>query len=162
VAGLTPGRGEAAFFADGLEKPTFIEVPNVRRERGLPERVPDARVEAHTQAFREAHQDIYLPFAGCRHCQRQCQYRDRVGSLAYDIGAHRAFRKALYAFEQHLRAGDESAAWAALTAECRDVLAPVGLGQDPHAAYCYFVHPGERPLPRDKAAHFKHVYHQAR
>lgn len=140
VAGLTPSRGEAAFFADGLEKPTFIEVPNVRRERGLPERVPDARVKAHTRAFREAHGDLYLPFAGCRHCQHQCQYRDRVGSLAYDIEAHKAFRKALHAFEQHLRAGDESAAWDALAAECCDVLAPVGLDLNPHAVYCYFVH----------------------
>jgi len=140
VAGLTPGKGEAAFFADGLEKPTFIEVPNVCKERGLPERVPNARVEAHTRAFREAHGDLYLPFAGCRHCQHQCQYRDRVGSLAYDIEAHKAFRKALHAFEQHLRAGDESAAWDALAAECCDVLAPVGLDLNPHAVYCYFVH----------------------
>ncbi|MFX1355110.1 MAG: ATP-binding protein, partial [Promethearchaeota archaeon] len=140
VAGLTPSRGEAAFFADGLEKPTFIEVPNVRRERGLPERVSDARVEAHTQAFREAYSDLYLPFPGCRHCHEQCLYRDRVGSLAHDIGTHKAFRKALYTFEQHLRAGDEGAGWAALAAECRDVLARAGLALNPHAAYCYFVH----------------------
>ena len=140
MAGLTPGRGEAAFFADGLERPTFIEVPNVRRERGLPERVADDRVEAHMRAFHKAYEKLYLPFAGCRHCQHQCQYRDWVGSLAYDIEAHKAFRKALYAFEQHLRAGDESAAWAALAAECREALAPVRLAQDPHAVYCYFVH----------------------
>lgn len=31
-----------------------------------------------------------------------------------------------------------------------------------HAAYCYFVHLGGHPVPRDKAEHFKHVYQQAR
>jgi hypothetical protein len=140
VAGLTPGKGEAVFFADGLEKPTFIEVPNVRRERGLPERVPDITIEAHTRDWREAHREFYLPFAGCRQCQRQCQYRDQVGRVTYEITAHRSFHKALYAFEQHLRAGDESAAWATLATECRNALMPVGLAQDAHAAYCYFVH----------------------
>lgn len=140
LAGLTPGRGEAAFFADGLEKPTFIEVSSARHERGLSERVLDARVEAHMQAFREAHQDLYLPFAGCRYCQRKCRYRDRVGNLAYDIEAHKGFRRVLDAFEQHLRVGDESAAWTTLGVGCRDALVPVGLGLDPHAAYCYFVH----------------------
>jgi len=132
-------------------------VPNVRRERGLPERVSDDRVEAHTRAFREAHQDLYRPFAGCCHCRRQCQYRDRVGSLAFGIAAHKAFRKALYAFDQYLQAGDESAAWAALAAECRDVLAPVDLAQDPHAAYCYFVHLYGRNVTADAAQQLKNA-----
>jgi hypothetical protein len=157
LTGLTPSRGEAAFFADGLEKPTFIEVPNVRRERRLPERVSDARVEAHMQAFRDAHQDLYLPFAGCCYCQCQCQYRDRVGSLAYDIEAHRAFRKALDNFEEHLRTGDESAAWAALAAQCRNALAPLGLTQDPHAAYCYFVHLYGRSVSANAAQRLKNA-----
>jgi hypothetical protein len=138
VAGLSPGR--AAFFANGLERPTFIEVPDVRREQGLPERVSDVRVEAHMRAFRDTHQDFYLPFAGCLHCQCRCQYRDRVGSLAYDIEASKAFRKALYAFEQHLRAGDESNAWVVLAGECSRVLAAVGLAHNPDAVYCYFAH----------------------
>jgi hypothetical protein len=159
IAKLEPGW--AAFFTEGYEKPTFVHVNKYPDEGELPDRVENDQVQAHMTGFRRDHADRFLPFPGCTFCEAQCIYRDRVALVAYARENREAFRKALFDFERHLREGNETEGYQRLTQGCRDALQTLGLGQDIHAGYCYFVHLSERTVPRDKAAHFKHVYGQA-
>ncbi len=131
--------GQAAFFTEGFEKPAFITVPNPRAQYNLPERVSEERVEQAMARFHAEHCAIYLPFGGCRYCQKQCVYRDRVAPVAYELQAGKKFKQALYAFEQEKKKGDESAAWCALAQGCASEL-PGGLKSDQHAVFCYFAH----------------------
>ncbi len=141
LAKLPPG--QAALFVagqQGYERPTFVTVPNYRRQHGLPERVSDERIKAHMASFQDRQKAFLLPFQGCAWCLRQCHYRDRVGPAAYDLDSGRRFRTALWSFEQRRREGNETVGWLELAKTCQEALAPVGLGGDEHAAYCYFSH----------------------
>ncbi len=81
-----------------------------------------------------------LPFGGCRHCDRQCQYRDRITPLAYDLRSGRRFQQALWKYEKQRIAGEEATAWLAIAEVCQRAVERGGLGKDPHATYCYFTH----------------------
>lgn len=141
-------QGQAALFAEGYEKPVFIDVPNYRAANDLPERVPENQLADHMEAFARHHSSLFLPFPACIHCVRRCHYRDRVANFAYTVEAHKAFLKALYAYTAKLDI-DEDGAWADLSAHCRGALESVGLARDQHAAYCYFAHHyGNKPSAR--------------
>jgi hypothetical protein len=138
LAKLPPG--QAALFIEGYEKPTFVTVPDYRAQLRLPERVVEAQVEVHMTHFRKEYQSFLLPFNGCRYCVRQCQYRDRVASVVYELESGKRFRDALWTFEKHHSEGDDAAGWVELVKACQEAVNPVGFGTDRHAAYCYFVH----------------------
>ncbi len=156
IAKLEPGW--AAFFTEGYEKPTFIHVNKYPDEGELPDRVEDERVQARMGHFRQEHAALFLPFPGCAFCEVRCAYRDRVALMAYEQENRDAFRSALFRFEGHLREGKEAEGWQCLAKTCSNALRPLGLGQDIHAGYCYFVHLSERPVSRGKAVHFKRTY----
>ena len=138
LAKLPPG--QAALFIEGYEKPTFVLVPNYRRNQGLPERVSDERVKAHMMPAQEEYRKLLLPFDGCRYCVRQCHYRDRVTPLAYETQSARRFRRALWSVEKRRHEGNESVGWQELVRVCREAVEAAGLGKDEHGAYCYFTH----------------------
>jgi hypothetical protein len=138
LAKLVPG--QAALFIEGYERPTFIYVPDYRAQHQLPDRIGEERLEMHKDAFLEPHRALLLPFDGCRYCQRQCRYRDRVAPVAYEVESGKRFRKALWTFEKKRNQGDETAGWVELVKTCQEVVGPIGLRGDEHAVYCYFVH----------------------
>src|SRR5690606_26137760 len=147
--------GKAAFFTEGFEKPTFIAVPNYKGQHDLPERVVEDIVEDHMADFHIEHRDLFLPFDGCRFCQKQCQYRDRVTSSIYDVESGGRFRKALWEFEKQASQGNLEAGWAEVVQKCQDAVAPAGLRADMHAAYCYFVHLWKHNFTESMAVNFR-------
>ncbi len=138
-------QGQAAFYTEGMVRPAFVTVSNVRAARGVPIRIPDAQVGAHMQSFRHEHASYYLPFAGCSLCPAACRYRGRVESVAYTLGAFQSFRQALFRFEQHLRQ-DKVEDWGLLVTACQEELAPLGVDQEWPALYCYFLHLLGKPV----------------
>jgi hypothetical protein len=153
--------GTAALFVEGFERPTFITVPDYRGRHHLPERMPDERVEERLAPVREAHRGTLLPFDGCRSCLRQCRYRDRVTSVAYDLESARRFRQGLWSYESERRRSNAAAGLEGLVAACREAVAGVGLAGDEHAAYCYFTHLWAHPLPERAAERFRQAAAEA-
>ena len=138
VSLLTPGQVAISF--EGYERPSFATIPNFREKNKLPGRVFEDEVEEHMATFRSEHKDLLFPFDGCKFCMRQCQYRERVTSVAYDVEAGSRYRKALLKFQEHASDGDLMSGWKEVVAECQQAVASVGLQSNRYAAYCYFVH----------------------
>lgn len=134
VSILAPG--QAAVFSEGTERPSFVSIPNYRAKSRLPPRVSEADVEEHMTRYQTEHRYRKLPFRGCRACAQQCQHRDRITNVAYEIRAVPKFAKSLVGFQYHFDRGEIDEAWRQLVAECR---AAVGYS-NPHAMFCYFVH----------------------
>ncbi len=133
--------GQAAFFREGYEHPTFVTVPNYRSEHDLPGRISDQRLKDHMdRLFWGQAGYLMLPFDGCLYCQRACHYRDRVASAAYDVAARSGFRRALWEFEKARRQGSEDEGWTNIVAFCQDTVGNIGMGMDSHAAFCCFTH----------------------
>ena len=153
--------GVAAFYTDGYERPTFVQVDNPRADWGLPERVLDERLEQHQASFETAQPTALLPFEGCRQCERQCRYRDRVTPLAYEPGAGQRFRQAVQAFDAAITGGQARAGWLALVRSAQQALSSRGLSSDEHAAYCYFSHLWETRLRPDVGAQFRRAAGEA-
>lgn len=132
-------QGHAAFFTEGSERPSFIQIRNYREIYDLPERVPEELVAEAMHSVPVEHAEAFTPFPACVHCLKRCQYRDRVAYTAYTVEAHRAFKEALHATVR-LSHKDQSASLTALREHCKNALAGTRLDQDPHAVYCYFAH----------------------
>jgi hypothetical protein len=155
LAKLAPG--QAAFFVEGYEKPTFITIPDYRSQHKLPKRVADEQVETHMASFREANKTLLLPFDGCKWCLRQCLYRDRVAPVAYELESGQRFRKALWTFEKQRSKGDEATGWTDLVKACQEAVQSIGLASDVYAAYCYFAHLFGYEVTRAMAEQFRQV-----
>jgi len=154
LAKLAPG--QAAFFTEGFEKPTFITVPNLRAEYRLPERVTEDRVTQAMESFHAANSVAY-PLDGCAQCVRQCEYRDRVTGDVYELSAAKKFNQARAAAEQASQT-NESAAWEELAKGCRDILTKPSLKKDEHAAYCILAHLRVKGVNADSASKFRQAF----
>lgn len=128
--------GQAVVFHEGLDAPITVNVPNFRLEHKMAEHFHDDQVEARMRAVGLTRDSSHLPFDGCKYCLRQCEYRDRVTPLVYDIRTENRFRQALRDFEGLHHRGESSRAWNELIKKC---LEAVGNGGK-YAAFCYFVH----------------------
>ncbi|MEW5717708.1 MAG: hypothetical protein AB1817_03695 [Chloroflexota bacterium] len=155
LAKLAPG--QAAFFTEGFEKPTFIIIPNLRAEYRLPERVAEERVAQAMEPSRAARFALDLPLDGCIQCVRQCEYRDRVTGVVYELGAAKKFALALQVSAQQ-RQSDESAAWMELAKACREILQRVTLKNDEHATFCCFVHLWGKPVSAESSNQFRQAF----
>jgi hypothetical protein len=149
VAKLAPG--QAAYFTEGLEKPTFITVPNYRAANNLPARVAEARIVQAMENFHAAN-PAGLPFDGCAQCVRQCQYRDLVTGDVYELGAAKKFTEALAA------AKNSSATWRVLAQTCRDLIQRTALKNDADAAFCVFAHLWGQPIALESANQFRQAF----
>jgi hypothetical protein len=155
LAKLAPG--QAAFFTEGFERPTFITVPNLRAEYRLPERVAEEHVTQAMEPFRVARPTLYLPFDGCAQCVRQCEYRDRVTGDVYELRAAKKFAQARDAATQ-IRQSDESAGWMELVKACREIIQRAPLKNDEHATFCCFVHLWGMPVSWESSTKFRQAF----
>lgn len=146
--------GQAAIFFEGDERPSFINVPNFREMNGLPNRLSEDEVSQHMKSFHHEHKGLLLPFTGCRFCQRQCEYRDQITSVAYKIDSGAGFREVLRIYQSRASDGGSLSGWNEVVARCREAISSVGLQHDIHAAYCYFVHMWDLEFPEHMARFF--------
>ena len=148
--------GQVAVFSEGYERPTFVTIPNFREVNALSSRVFEDEVDSHMGNFHVEHKNLLLPFDGCKVCLRQCQYRDHVTPVAYDVESGFRFRQALIELQKRHSEGDIDSGWAEIVRVCR---AAVG-NNDKHAAFCYFVHLWEHEVTQHMAQKFIEVFEE--
>ena len=132
--------GETALFMTGMEKATFVTVPNYKDKAGFDELPEDDVVELFMQAFQQRHQSAYLPLDGCRLCGSPCRYREAIEPYALDKEKRRRLTKAVKGFDEQPEREHWDAHWRNIAGVCRDIAAEAGHPGQLDAAYCVLTH----------------------
>ncbi len=149
-------KGMAAFSVLGEEAATFVQVRDYKAETKLPTHLEDARVTEHMQKVPGL--AASLPLHGCRHCPRQCLYRDRVEHVVYNVEAAKRAETLVRDLRRGSAAGKTTTELLAdLTTGCMKELEFVRPSDKPYAAYCYFTHIAGEPFGSKWAADFIRV-----
>lgn len=135
--------GQAAFFRTGMEKATFISVPEFKDSAGFNSLPADARMRQHMQAFQRQHQNHSLPFDGCRFCAAPCQYRETIEPITLEKQRAAQFKTALARFDTD---ADIRANWRGVVRHCLSAAGDAGQPASLDAAYCYLAHEIDFPF----------------
>jgi hypothetical protein len=139
--------GQAALFATGLERASFVRVPAYASGRGagFSAAVPDAAVARHMHALTGAVQELDRPFDNCRHCGHRtgCDYRWPARALTAEPAAKRALYEAFQGSLQEAL----PRLWPLLQAAARQFGAPA----EDDAAWCALLHLRHRHLDHFRA-----------
>ncbi|MBM4456490.1 MAG: ATP-binding protein [Chloroflexi bacterium] len=138
--------GQAAVFMTGLEKATFMTVPDYKGGVGFADFLPDAAVKGHMARFYEANRLALLPFDGCRFCGEPCEHRDAIEPITRRKETAQRFQTALTAFDERPEPAHWPANWQEVAAVCGDAAAQAGRPDHQEAAYCYLAHEIDFPF----------------
>lgn len=149
--------GEAALFVTGLEKATFITVPEF--EGGSTASVSEEEIDvtSHMARFRVEHLASYVPFDGCRFCGSPCTYREDIEPWTLDKELHEEFRRALLRFDEQPEPDNWPSHWRAVFEACRSAAERAGRPDELDAAYCYLAHEIDFPFTE----HMRRQFEQA-
>ncbi len=129
--------GEAALFQTGLERATFVTIPEFKDSAGFESPPSDAEIRIKMEAFTKAHSSQIIPFDGCRYCKRHCFYREFIEPLTLDKEINEKFIEALHQFEEHPEPDYWKENWRALAAVCAHAGVLAGHPRNLDAAYCF-------------------------
>lgn len=132
--------GEAALFQTGLERATFIIVPEYKDNAGFDTLPADAEIRNLMQSFIGSHLRASLPFDGCRYCASPCEYRETVQQQTLNKQIHSDFRKALVGFDEHPEPDYWPQNWREVARICARAGELSGHPTKLDAAYCYLAH----------------------
>lgn len=152
--------GQAAVYTGGQQQATFIAIPAWKDRANFADRLPDAQVAAHMDAFRRQFLGAYLPFDGCKFCGSPCRYREPIEPATLDQELHERFRKALLRFDQQPEPQHHPAHWRAIAGACRAAARQAGHPDQVDAAYCYLAHEIDFPFTRHMRRSFEEGYRE--
>jgi hypothetical protein len=147
--------GEAAFFSTGMEKATFISVPDYKDQVGFDFPPNDSDVKRHMQAFQNQHFSGSLPFDGCRFCGSRCQYRETIEPQTFHKQFHEQFLAALKRFDQQPESEQWPSHWREIARVCLDAAQRARQSHQLDAAYCYLVHEVDFPFTEHMRREFQ-------
>lgn len=134
------GVGEAALFMTGLERATFIHIPEYKDKAGFDQSSTDAEIHEGMRDFTQLHLRASLPFDGCRFCNRPCEFRDDIEPATFDKEIHEDFSKALLRFNEHPEPEYWPENWRGVVSVCVRASELTGYHNSLDAAYCYLAH----------------------
>ena len=147
--------GEAAFFRTGMEKATFIRVPEFKDGAGFNNLPDDHRLRQHMQSFQKQYGSASLPFDGCRFCGSPCLYREAIEPYALNKENVEQIQKAIYRFETHPQREHWTENWHGVAKVCTYTSELAGFSKTLDAAYCYLSHEVDFPFTEHMRKAFK-------
>lgn len=129
--------GEAALFQTGLERATFVAVPEFKDSAGFESPPSDVEIRLKMEAFNKAHSSQIIAFDGCRYCKHNCLYLDSIEPVTFNKEINAKFIKALNQFEEHPEPDNWKENWRALAAVCACAGFLAGHPRNLDAAYCF-------------------------
>jgi hypothetical protein len=138
--------GEAALFRTGMEKATFVTVPEFKDSAGFGELPTDDEVKRHMGTFQKQYASAALPFDGCRFCGSPCLYRDAIEPYTLDRELHEHLVRALKRFDEQPEREHWPSHWREIAGVGADAARQSGHADQVDAAYCYLAHEIDFPF----------------
>lgn len=132
--------GEAAIFRTGIEKATFITVPEFKDSAGFNTLPADEEIRQHMAAYQGKFLQSMLPFDGCRYCGSPCQYREAIEPYALEKEYPVRLQWALKRIEEQPGQENSPSYWGAIAGICAEVAERAGHPGEVDAAHCFFAH----------------------
>jgi hypothetical protein len=152
--------GEAALFLTGIERATFITIPEFKDSAGFDSVPPDARVRQKMQPFQESQPNSYLPFDGCRFCGAKCRHYETIEPYTRDKELHERFIRSLKRFDEQPEQQHWAGHWREVARVCRRAAIQAGRKEDQEAAYCFMVREIDFPFTSHMRRRFELAFHE--